>query len=308
MSYETYVPRPGYSVRPPDLPSAARDALTAPRPGPEPEPAHETVEIPVMTSPASAATVAPPEGPAPEGPPPEGPPPAPRSRRSRLRRLAEIPVLVVGALLFALLIKTFLLQAFSIPSGSMVPALEIGDRVLVEKVTFRFRDPRRGEIVVFDRPGVTAEGGLGAAVRSFFEDLGVMSPDEDIALIKRVIGLPGETVEIRAGRVMVDGRVLAEAEVVTDGRSFPPFVVPEDSYFVLGDNRGNSDDSRYSLGAVPRDEVIGRAFVVLWPPGNASVSLRTHYAGGDPTIDDGHAPAVSAALPHPDDAPEAPPP
>lgn len=275
MTFETYVPRPGFSVRPSDLPSRVREEMRA------------------------------------RAPAPMAAPPAPtRRRHPMVRRAAEIPMLVAGALVLAFLIKAFLLQAFYIPSGSMIPALEIGDRVLVEKLTYRFRDPQRGEIIVFERPGTTVDGGAGTAVRSFFEDLGLVGPPADVALIKRVLGLPGETVEVRKGTLMVDGRRLVEEGIVSDGRSFPPFTVPEDSYYLLGDNRGNSDDSRYSLGAIPREAVVGRAFVVLWPPANASLSLRTHYAGGNSTTADGHpAPVYSPpALPRSDNAPEASPP
>lgn len=324
--FDAYVPRPGFSVRPPDLPAdvlsrLGSGALAAPVAQPDGEVAVETAPI-VEVVPTVAALpgghTAPPPAPAlpAPAPPAQAPHPAPGGRtpgtRPGRRRLVEIPLLVGAALLFAFLIKAFLVQAFYIPSASMVPALEVGDRVLVEKVSYRFRDPRRGEIIVFERPGATVDGGVATSVRRFFEDLGLVRPQDDIALIKRVLGLPGETIEIREGRLWVDGRPLVEDTVVHDGRSFPPFTVPEDSYYLLGDNRSNSDDSRYSLGAVPRDEVVGRAFVVLWPPGNASASLRTHYAGGDTATeitDDGpSAPAVSPpALPQPD-ALEAPPP
>lgn len=224
-----------------------------------------------------------------------------RSTRSAIEWVAVI----VGALVVALVVKTFLIQAFYIPSESMVPALEIGDRILVEKVTYRLRDPHRGEVVVFEHPQAVGQGGAGAAVRSFLVDLGLLQPLRDTALVKRVIGLPGETITIRQGRVLVDGQALTERTVIPDGRSFPAFTVPDDSYYLLGDNRGNSDDSRYSLGAVPREAVVGRAFVIAWPPGNVSLSLRRHYAGGD--HDGRFSPAIAPpALPQPDDAPEAP--
>lgn len=255
--------------------------------------------------PATSGVPGPPATPFPAAPAEDPPPP-----RRMVRRLVEVPVLLAGALLVAFVIKSFLVQAYYIPSESMLPALEVGDRVLVEKVSFRFRDPRRGEIIVFEQPGVAVAGGIPAEVRSFFEDLGLIRPQQEVALIKRVVGLPGETITVHEGTVLVDGRALAEDAVVADGRSFPAFTVPADHYYMLGDNRGNSDDSRYSLGAVPRAEVVGRAFVVLWPPGNASLSLRTHYAGEQPSPDDARR-ALDIrppALPRPDDAPEAPPP
>lgn len=194
------------------------------------------------------------------------------------RRRGELPLLVVASLVLAFLIKTFLVQAFFIPSSSMVPALEVGDRVLVEKITYELRDPGRGEIVVFRRPGADAPGGVGGAVRSFLEGLGLVQPDDDIDLIKRVIGLPGETVAVTEGRVTIDGEPLAEDDIIPDQRDFPAVTVPEGEYYLLGDNRTNSDDSRYSLGTVPRDHVVGRAFVILWPPSNVAVSLGEEYA------------------------------
>lgn len=247
MSVDTYVPRAGRSVRPPDLERDEREAMRAGlRAGGRPR----------------DGTV------------------------SRWRKRGELPLLVLGALVLAFLIKTFLVQAFYIPSASMVPALEVGDRVLVEKVSYQLRDPRRGEVVVFERPGVERQGGLGSAVRSFLEGLGLLQPDADIDLIKRVIGLPGETVEVREGTVLVDGAALPEPHVAPDGRSFPAVTIPEDRYYLLGDNRGNSDDSRYTLGTVPRAAVVGRAFVVMWPPGNVNIPLRTDYAGVAPTPGD----------------------
>lgn len=196
----------------------------------------------------------------------------PSSRRRS--GLGELPVLLLVALVLAFLIKTFLLQAFYIPSGSMMDTLQINDRVLVEKVTFRFREPRRGEVIVFKRPGAELATGPAAVVRSFFEGIGLLAPNAEIDLIKRVIGLPGETVEIVDGVVMIDGQPIDEPYLLEDGRSFPPLTIPEDAYYMLGDNRANSDDSRYGLGTVPRDDVVGRAFVILWPVPRATFTLR----------------------------------
>jgi signal peptidase I len=178
----------------------------------------------------------------------------------------------------AFLIKTFIMQAFFIPSGSMVPALEVGDRVLVEKVTYLLRSPQRAEVIVFQRPGAERPGGVAGAGRAFLEGLGVLQPDDDVDLIKRVIGLPGETIEVIGGQVHVEGEALVERDIIPDGRDFEPVTVPDGHYYMLGDNRTNSDDSRWELGTVPEDNVVGRAFVILWPPGNAAVSLREDYA------------------------------
>jgi signal peptidase I len=201
------------------------------------------------------------------------------------RRAGETPLLIVAALVLAFLIKTFLVQAFFIPSGSMIPTLEIGDRVLVEKVTYRLSDPARGDVIVFRRPGAEQPSGVGPAIRSFLEGLGLAQPDEDIDLIKRVIGLPGESVEITDGVVAIDGRPLAEDYVLDHEADWGPLVVPAGAYFMLGDNRGNSDDSRYSLGTVPRDHVVGKAFVILWPPGNATLRLAQRYPGAGARAD-----------------------
>jgi len=183
------------------------------------------------------------------GPPPSVPEAPDDSRRmSRSTRSAiEWVAVIVGALVVALVVKTFLIQAFYIPSESMVPTLKIGDRVLVNKLSYRTGDVDRGDIVVFARPG-----GPG--------------PDGIADLIKRVVALPGETVEGRDGRVLVDGEALAEdyLEPGVTTSAFAPYTVPDDHVWVMGDNRGASDDSR-RFKAVPLDDVVGRAFVVIWP-------------------------------------------
>lgn len=302
MRYEVYVPRPGYSVRPPDQHPRAAAGLQdedTPRIDRAPRSAGSVVrgDFPVVTAaPADRAGARPGA--------------ATGAASGALRRVAEASLLVAGALLAALLVKIFLLQAFSIPSASMVPALQVGDRVLVEKVSYRFREPARGEVVVFRRPGPDGDGGAVRAVRSFLEGLGVLRPPEEMELIKRVVGLPGETVEVVAGVVRVDGQPLREEAVVPDRRSFPAVTVPASTYYVLGDNRPNSDDSRYTLGPVPAEAVVGRAFMILWPPGNASVSLRSHYAGTHPTDDHSRdrRPSERLDLRPPDHALEAPPP
>lgn len=189
----------------------------------------------------------------------------------------ELVRLVAAALVIAFLVKTFLLQAFYIPSASMEPTLVEDDRILVEKVTYALRDPRRGEVVVFRNPALPPRGLFEDPVRSFVEGLGLATPRADLDLVKRVVGLPGETVEARGGVVHVDGVALPETYPRADTRTVPPVVVPEGAYWVLGDNRGNSNDSRLGLGFVPREDVVGRAFVVLWPPGHLDVSLGARY-------------------------------
>jgi signal peptidase I len=209
---------------------------------------------------------------------------APHKRRSGAAFL-EMWGLIIVALLLAFLIKTFLVQAFYIPSGSMIPTLEISDRVLVEKLSYRFREPERGEIIVFQRPGSEgARAGVRGQLRSFAEGLGLAQPDADIDLIKRVIkrviGLPGETVRVRKGVVIVNGKPLSEEYAQPESRSFPKTKVPEGELFMMGDNRMNSQDSRFpELGTVPLRNVVGRAFVILWPVDRATTKLDRDYPG-----------------------------
>lgn len=164
------------------------------------------------------------------------------------RNALEWAVVLVGAVLVALLLRASLFQAFWIPSESMESTLLTNDRVLVNKVSYRLHDINRGDIVVFERPD--DEPG---AIRD---------------LIKRVIALPGETVEATDGSVYINGQRLVEPYleegIVTD--DFPPTVVPEGEIFVMGDNRDNSQDSRW-FGSVSEERVVGRAFVLFWPVG-----------------------------------------
>jgi signal peptidase I len=169
--------------------------------------------------------------------------------RRTLHGLIEWVLVIVGALLIALVVKTFLFQAFYIPSESMEPTLIDRDRVIVNKVSYRLHDVNRGDLIVFDRP-----------------------PNEPVTeipeLIKRVVGLPGETIEARDGFVYVDGRLLVEPYLSpgTTVSTFGPVPVPEGHVFVMGDNRGNSRDSRI-FGPIDQDLIVGRAFVRVWPLG-----------------------------------------
>jgi signal peptidase I len=208
-----------------------------------------------------------------------------RKRSGGLSFLQELPFLLLVAFVLALLIKTFLVQAFYIPSESMDPTLKVGDRVLVNKLTYRFHPPHRGDIIVFQDPNPTAEVHRNP-VSAFFhwlgEGLGLStSPDKDF--IKRVIGLPGETVEVRVingvGIVYVDGKPLKEPylNAIKETRPYPPHVVPKGELFVMGDNRTNSNDSRYGLGFIPESKVVGRAFVIIWPPSRFRWLSGIHY-------------------------------
>jgi signal peptidase I len=187
--------------------------------------------------------------------------------------LRELPVLLLIAFVLALLIKSFLVQAFYIPSESMEPTLRVGDRVLVNKLVYHFHPPRRGDIIVFEEPHPTSETHRNP-VQGFLhwltQGLGVSSdPERDF--IKRVIALPGETIEIKQGVVYIDGKKLVEPylAVSADTRDYPPHRVPANNLFVMGDNRSNSNDSRFGLGDIPFKKIVGRAFVIIWPPGRA---------------------------------------
>jgi signal peptidase I len=180
-----------------------------------------------------------------------------RAVPSRVQSLLEWVAVVVLAVGAAMLIKTFVMQAFYIPTGSMQPTLEINDRVLVNKLSYRLHDVNRGDIVVFER--LPREVG----------------PDNTKDLIKRVIGLPGESIVIKDDRVYVNGAVLDEPYLPPGTRTVntnsvhpctneAPCVVPPDSVWVMGDNRSSSQDSRV-IGPIPIERIVGRAFVRVWP-------------------------------------------
>ena len=193
----------------------------------------------------------------------------PRARRIPV--LVELPLLVVAALVVTLLVKGFLAQAFYIPSGSMEPQLREHDRVLVSRLAYRLHEPRRGDIIVFPSPAAPPEdqGLVEGLVDDVLTAVALRDPG-DRDLIKRVIALPGETIQARGGEVVIDGRLLQEPyldDSVTTG-DFGPVRVPEDHVFVLGDNRPNSHDSRFAdIGPIGVDTIIGRAVARVWPPG-----------------------------------------
>jgi signal peptidase I len=198
----------------------------------------------------------------------------------------ELPILVVVALVLALVIKTFLVQAFSIPSGSMENTLQIGDRVLVDKLTPHFGDkPSRGEVVVFHDPGnwlsdePSTPQSSNAVIRGIQDALswiGLMPSANEKDLIKRVIAVGGDTISCSGnGPVYVNGKALNEPYIYPGAtpcgdKNIPTFKVPEGYIWVMGDHRNDSLDSRYHMdepggGAVPDSDVVGRAIVVAWP-------------------------------------------
>lgn len=213
-------------------------------------------------------------------------------KRGILSFFKELPVLIALALGIALIIKAFLIQAFFIPSGSMEHTLEVRDRVLVNKLTYRFHQPERGDVIVFKEPAgdICAQKGTPGfippeecnrnaaqkAVDWFGELFGI--PTSDAAkkdYIKRIVALPGETFEMREGVIYINGkktnfksnvpRAKGGSGPQLDETKWTPVKIPEEHYFVMGDNRGNSSDSRV-FGPIDREKVIGKAFVIVWPP------------------------------------------
>ena len=219
--------------------------------------------------------VAPPEdAPTPPSPPAREDEPG-RDRAAERRALREFPLLALAALVLAILIKSFLAQAFFIPSGSMIPTLEPGDRILVCRVCLHLQDIHRGDVLVFSDPHPppgSGRGVVGGFVHWLEEGVGVAQP-ENPDFIKRVGALPGETWEIRRGTLYVNGRKIDRPflDPQIDTRSFGPGTVPDGMLLMLGDNPLHSGDSRLTpaeggLGYVPIDTVIGKAFVIVWPP------------------------------------------
>ncbi len=171
---------------------------------------------------------------------------------------AIILVLVVG---LTFILRMFVIQTFSIPSGSMLPTLHIGDRIIVNKLSYDFHGVHRGDIVVFKRPPLEAQN---------YADL-----------VKRVVGLPGETISTVNGNVYINGKLLSVPWLPTGPQSFTgplasnahqqfnmpgPVKIPEGYYYVMGDNRTDSEDSRY-FGPIPKSLIVGRAVAVVWPVG-----------------------------------------
>lgn len=184
----------------------------------------------------------------PDGSAAGSPGPPAKLRRSH-RTLIEWGAILVVAVLAAVLLRTFVIQPYFIPSGSMEPTLEINDKVLVDKLSYHLHSVHRGDVVVFKKPP-----------NDYTPDI------KD--LIKRVVGLPNETISASGGEVYIDGHVLPQPWLpkgVTTA-NFGPVHIPAGDYFVMGDNRGNSADSRV-IGPIPGNLIVGRAFLIVWPLG-----------------------------------------
>jgi signal peptidase I len=198
---------------------------------------------------------------------PQSPESEPLPERSMwVRGLLDIVETVVPALIIVLVVNVFLAQATRVEGQSMEPNIHNNERLVVEKVSYRFRLPERGEIVVLKPPNWRPDT-LDKRILSWVCTVLPIECDVDVPdpLIKRVIGLPGETVEIRDGRVYINGEPLGEPylEQLTSGNVSPRVISPE-HVFVLGDNRGASNDSR-SFGEVALSSIVGRAWLRYWP-------------------------------------------
>ena len=196
-----------------------------------------------------------------------------KSSEGGLGFLKELPILIIVAIAIALLIKTFVVQAFYIPSGSMENTLLINDRVLVSKFIYDFKSPKPGDIVVFVAPASVADApvaptGFAGAVNSLKEALGLPSTERDF--IKRVVAVGGDSVQVKNNTLYVNGVARNEPFVhdhlPASMLDYGPYQVPAHHLFVMGDNRGDSEDSRV-FGAIPESSVVGQAFVRIWPPG-----------------------------------------
>lgn len=175
-------------------------------------------------------------------------PQSPPQTRSWLREFAEA---LLPALVIVLVINTFIAQATRVDGLSMTPNLQDGERLIIEKLTYRIHPPERGDIVVLDPPSHTG-----------------------IPLIKRVIGLPGEVIAVQEGHVLINGEVLPEPYLPEPTRgTYPPRLVPEGHVFVMGDNRSASNDSR-AFGPIAYEHIVGKAWLRYWP--FDQIGLVTH--------------------------------
>jgi signal peptidase I len=220
-----------------------------------------------VTRQPSTASVRPPAGPEASS----GPTPDDRSW-SVARSVAEVPVLIALAVAIVVVVRFVFVQAFYIPSTSMIPQLQVEDKVVVSRLAYRLHPPHRGDIIVFPAPpGAPRESAPphgGSALRRFFryigQRLGLTSTTDEF--IKRVIALPGETVDSHDGHVYINGRLLLEPYLPagTETPAFGPVKVPPHELWVMGDSRQNSYDSKF-FGPIKQSKIVGRAFLRVWP-------------------------------------------
>ena len=212
----------------------------------------------------------------------------PGSKWNRFRKnvfvsfLVDLLVIVGSALVLSLLIKSFLIRSFFVPSGSMLETLQIDDRILVNELVPNVIPIERGDVVVFKDPGgwlgpvdTKVQNPVAAGVDWFLSAFGVTAPDSSQHLVKRVIGIGGDHVKCcsPAGKLTINGHEITEPYLAKSTKASEvkfDVTVPKDSIWVMGDNRGNSEDSRFhgdlpSKGFVAKQFIVGRAFVITWP-------------------------------------------
>ncbi len=192
-------------------------------------------------------------------------------RKSTGGSIIELVVIVAVALGLALGIQAFLVKPYRIPSESMEPTLDVGQRVLVNRIGNRFSDPSIGEILVFHPPRGSETNQCGTTPREGQPCPAPTKDRSDVNFIKRVVAGPGDRLAIRGGRVVLNGKLQKESYIRPCGGGeacdFPQSItIPPGYWFMMGDNRGSSDDSRF-WGPVPKKWIIGGAFATYWPPG-----------------------------------------
>jgi signal peptidase I len=198
----------------------------------------------------------------------------PQKKNGALEAVREFALFGALALVLVIVVRLFLVQVFYIPSGSMEQTLHIGDRILVDKIPYYLHDPRTGDIVVFTAPCPNQQSQVHRNPVSAFlhwlgEGIGLARPSNE-DFVKRVIGVPGETVQAHDGHVYVDGKQLSEPYLDQNTADFGPVTVQPGRLFVMGDNRSDSLDSRVpcssgGLGQVPISDVVGKASLRIWP-------------------------------------------
>lgn len=185
-----------------------------------------------------------------------------RFGRRRFGRALEWATVLLVAALLALGLRTFAFEVFSVPSSSMTPTIQIGDRILVDKAFFNYHGLRPGNIIVFRRPPRDVAG--------------VCAGPEVGDLVKRVVGLPGQTISSQGNTIFINGKPQAEPYLASGtalGRPIqPPVHIPKDHYFVLGDNRANSCDSRY-WGTITGSSIVGRVVAIIWHNGHPDLHI-----------------------------------
>jgi signal peptidase I len=232
---------------------------------PEPEP------VTPETSPEEEA--APAE--APGEPTGEEPGKKPRKEKRKSQNITfwqgfrEVVVILLIAALVAIVVQSFFVKAFIIPSSSMSSTLQVGDRVMVNRVTYYFRKPRRGDVVVWRYPPDDPKSKNTSNPFYWpFQQIGEtlhLTHRGTTPFVKRVIATEGETFQLKKGKLYINGKRINEPYIVSDTSDFGPVKVPKGMFYGLGDNRPNSRDSRF-FGPIPYRNVIGRVFLIWWPP------------------------------------------